>query len=286
MAVDGLERVPRTRGSVHPRVCGELTTTMTNGQYVRGSSPRVRGTLLAAGRFAGQQRFIPACAGNSRAGAGAASCGSVHPRVCGELFDFQPGRRFRRRFIPACAGNSRDPRTRRRAAPVHPRVCGELRERLVAAVQLGGSSPRVRGTPSRRSRRWAARRFIPACAGNSSPSPAACSRSSVHPRVCGELPEHQSPSSPTAGSSPRVRGTPTTPARRPLSPAVHPRVCGELGRGGSVGHVPRGSSPRVRGTLLIVLVGLHDVRFIPACAGNSSPSRRIRQQHSGSSPCA
>ena len=90
-----------------------------------GSSPRLRGTVLVNVCIAVFLRFIPAPAGNSRAGHAV-------------------------NLIP----------------PVHPRACGEqaLRE---TAIALGtGSSPRLRGTASRDSRRCSQGRFIPAPAGN------------------------------------------------------------------------------------------------------------------------
>ena len=49
-----------------------------------------------------------------------------------------------------------------------------------------GSSPRVRGTRRQLGRQEANCRFIPACAGNTSERRAGRSRTTVHPRVCGE----------------------------------------------------------------------------------------------------
>ncbi len=91
------------------------------------------------------------------------------------------------------------------------------------------------------------------------------------------------------GSSPRVRGTPTTTAGATGRPGIipacagntrcrlpraarwwdHPRVCGEHQnfRMRSVGCA--GSSPRVRGTPWCVRVRGDGVGIIPACAGNT-----------------
>ena len=75
-------------------------------------------------------RFIPACAGNA-----AADC----PH--GVALD---------RFIPACAGNATHAGAAMRpTTAVHPRVCGERMRRPGIARSISGSSPRVRGTPSR-----------------------------------------------------------------------------------------------------------------------------------------
>ena len=176
------------------------------------------------------------------------------------------------RFIPACAGNSSTGRPPPARSPVHPRVCGELIRRFHAVP--------------------AAHRFIPACAGNSATSAPSGAAPPVHPRVCGELTPRKAPISRCDGSSPRVRGTPASSARRQrvlrFIPAcagnsamsrtarsaspVHPRVCGELELLAEGGLLQGGSSPRVRGTpRFFILPGLR-LRFIPACAGNS-PSR-------------
>ena len=192
-----------------------------------GSSPRVRGTHKA--RHAGRphQRFIPACAGNTSPVRRVIMQQPVHPRVCGEHVRCPRRRpvahgsspRVRGtlsgadraveecRFIPACAGNTLPSARCRGCAAVHPRVCGEHIPRRSRVRSPPGSSPRVRGT--RRCRRAAAdhRRFIPACAGNTVPTPVQIEAKPVHPRVCGEhRPRPYTPRS-RFGSSPRVRGT-------------------------------------------------------------------------------
>ena len=108
--VRGTRRPPRRRRSgaaVHPRVCGELASGTAPRRCQRGSSPRVRGTQPAGGPVGARGRFIPACAGNSKASAPRHSTGAVHPRVCGELVG----------VLADQAGSQQ----------VHPRVCGELR---------------------------------------------------------------------------------------------------------------------------------------------------------------
>ena len=52
------------------------------------------------------------------------------------------------------------------------------------------------------------RRFIPACAGNSSANAKPACWTPVHPRVCGELVRGVVEFRERVGSSPRVRGTP------------------------------------------------------------------------------
>ena len=69
---------------VHPRVCGEHSLGSRPEFQETGSSPRVRGTLLNISLVTFNQRFIPACAGNTHAKVTPLSPSSVHPRVCGE----------------------------------------------------------------------------------------------------------------------------------------------------------------------------------------------------------
>ena len=49
----------------HPRVCGEHPSSSFEISMPSGSSPRVRGTLLADGERIGVHGIIPACAGNT-----------------------------------------------------------------------------------------------------------------------------------------------------------------------------------------------------------------------------
>ena len=135
-------------------------------------------------------------------------------------------------------------------------------------------------------------RIIPACAGNSSPWPAAPSERADHPRVCGEQPRSV-PSWPnSSGSSPRVRGTVSVAScrynERRIIPACagnsesltrphrpfpdHPRVCGEQTIRDTKVTRFGGSSPRVRGTGGPQRLHRLDGRIIPACAGNSTAS--------------
>ena len=212
----------------------------------------------------------------------------VHPRVCGELaqhpLQFRQDRGssprvwgtrgvpdccvYGLRFIPACVGNSHRWARTRMPAAVHPRVCGELRRRTCPYRASSGSSPRVWGTHCVSVCDPPSSRFIPACVGNSHHSDSGSGCSSVHPRVCGELPFLDRLHPYQIGSSPRVWGTlrdrASADSSRRFIPAcvgnsrfvptpillwpVHPRVCGELADLKDDGFGPTGSSPRVWGT--------------------------------------
>ena len=171
---------------VHPRVCGEQPSAASAFTCTGGSSPRVRGTGDAVRDKVLPQRFIPACAGNSRKPLGIDLHESVHPRVCGEQRKVLPSQyvnvgsspRVRGtdnfsirvqctvRFIPACAGNRRLELRISISCAVHPRVCGEQPPQAACPVTQNGSSPRVRGTAYSSSVGTPRSRFIPACAGN------------------------------------------------------------------------------------------------------------------------
>ena len=212
-----------------------------------GSSPHVRGTLIAAKPGRQVPRFIPACAGNASdplAVTVLLTGSSPHVRGTLSLASAIPG--FHR-FIPACAGNARPDRMAMLTMTVHPRMCGE---RLWSSPIFGdgdGSSPHVRGTLGIAG--WLADecRFIPACAGNANHARNVIARRPVHPRMCGERNHLFHVSIHVHGSSPHVRGTLDMMDRCVLdirfipacagnaafaaasdsSSPVHPRMCGE-----------------------------------------------------------
>ena len=197
-AVDGPRFIPACAGNrcapsfqfalcpVHPRVCGEQISMALKNSGLAGSSPRVRGTVDGIRVTQLRNRFIPACAGNSKSERNLRMARTVHPRVCGEqprcfascgVFvgssprvrgtgATEPFKLPLERFIPACAGNRNVAHRLQRDASVHPRVCGE--QTRVSELVRGhyGSSPRVRGTVMTRLLLSLRSRFIPACAGN------------------------------------------------------------------------------------------------------------------------
>ena len=155
---------------------------------------------------------------------------------------------------------------------------------------MPGSSPRTRGTPSRRQTQQIPRRFIPAHAGNTPLASTTLGVAAVHPRARGEHSLEVRNHSIAAGSSPRTRGTRTqwafvlfaarfipahagntslanSFARRS---AVHPRARGEHTEEISQTQFDGGSSPRTRGTHLLPRLKRRFCWFIPAHAGNTA----------------
>ncbi len=160
-------RARRPRAPVHPRACGEHVEHTGAAEHLSGSSPRLRGTRLGRGFNVGDDRFIPAPAGNTRLQRGRCSRRSVHPRACGEhdpVDDggnevrgssprlrgtrfWQNGTPTNARFIPAPAGNTTSRELSDSCQTVHPRACGEHTCQRVRPIVIDGSSPRLRGTP-------------------------------------------------------------------------------------------------------------------------------------------
>ena len=248
----------------------------------------------------------------------------VHPRVCGEhtigARDLTASAgssprvrgtlvrhdrvRVGLRFIPACAGNTNTGVRSAGAVPVHPRVCGEHLPQFLHDPEAVGSSPRVRGTHEALGHVAVVRRFIPACAGNTTRSKPPTPPSPVHPRVCGEHGHRVVHIALDDGSSPRVRGT---RLRQPLGQrlgrfipacagntsstntsvlpdAVHPRVCGEHLFLRQDPDRAAGSSPRVRGTRRGDPAGKVFGPVHPRVCGEHPLSQSTRQYGAGSSP--
>ncbi len=216
-------------GAVHPRACGEHGQGVAVQDDILGSSPRLRGTSARRRRSCKFHRFIPAPAGNMQAVATVTVIPTVHPRACGEheksggdeVADFGSSPRLRGTLgmsVCAYAGMS-----------VHPRACGEhLRTALDHDFPLG-SSPRLRGTLSTINVLPDMCRFIPAPAGNICQPGFAESRTTVHPRACGEHASGNHTGQGYSGSSPRLRGTSAGHAHPHRAGRFIPAPAGNIG---------------------------------------------------------
>ncbi len=110
-------------------------------------------------------------------------------------------------FIPARAGNTGRGAKALRPRTVHPRAGGEHHGVGQDVSRPIGSSPRGRGTRMAVPEVSITERFIPARAGNTTPSTSNFTPRTVHPRAGGEHRRSQRPAQAADGSSPRGRGT-------------------------------------------------------------------------------
>ena len=231
--------------------------------------------------------IIPAYAGSTSRPRAAWRRAWDHPRVCGEhghgrqvvrqRLGSSPRMRGARSFethqvprigiIPAYAGSTRvRPHGRLRRGD-HPRVCGEHNDYRQCLGTCQGSSPRMRGAQTPRSRRLGEGGIIPAYAGSTTHVLLNLSVSRDHPRVCGEHMHITIITNRDRGSSPRMRGAQRQQLQQPVLPGIipayagsttryssnegpgqdHPRVCGEHSPDSTTASCAAGSSPRMRG---------------------------------------
>ena len=139
-------------------------------------------------------------------------------------------------------------------------------------------------------------RNIPAYAGKTPPRPAWRRGSAEHPRARGENMVSKGQIDFETGTSPRMRGKRANSTYDQLKPrnipahagktpfvsssnppyAEHPRACGENYRPLAAPRYGGGTSPRMRGKLAFDATRLTFVRNIPAHAGKTRGSSRVR----------
>ena len=211
----------------HPRICGEHLRGLHACMSEQGSSPHMRGTLLAHGVECAITGIIPAYAGNTFIPRSINIFSQDHPRICGEHIaknlttgevkgssPHMRGTRIRPPeyartlgIIPAYAGNTPPCPGRAAIHWDHPRICGEHVQTADCEGVQAGSSPHMRGTPGRHRYRPHSPGIIPAYAGNTSALSPSGNRYRDHPRICGEHCRNVVALSTSMGSSPHMRGT-------------------------------------------------------------------------------
>ena len=211
------------------------------------------------------------------------------PRVRGKRLELHWGD-GRPGLIPARAGKTCPPNAAWTQDSAHPRACGKNGHHPGEPGGEHGSSPRVRGKQRERPLDEPQPGLIPARAGKTKGRCATRASRRAHPRACGENGDVGGPQAGGLGSSPRVRGKPSSrqhrpprqrliPARAGKTPCVevapgfpraHPRACGENPRRRARRRGRRGSSPRVRGKLPGGLSWGNKRGLIPARAGKTA----------------
>ena len=277
--------------TAHPRSRGEHYAKNPISSIRNGSSPLARGTPPRNTHPRGDDRLIPARAGNTPRFARRADSLSAHPRSRGEhrsmvaVYGLSVGSSplargtqsvqvipgGYARLIPARAGNTSSPQGRRSAVPAHPRSRGEhcpIAENVTCST---GSSPLARGTRGFLPPPALPGRLIPARAGNTKWDTAEIKPAAAHPRSRGEHGTYTVSTEIQSGSSPLARGTRCAvsgargwcrliPARagntahllpHRLARSAHPRSRGEHIVFFRVSNARRGSSPLARGTHLL-----------------------------------
>ena len=111
-------------------------------------------------------------------------------------------------IIPAHAGLTRLQQSLRQFARDHPRACGAHTSILPISVAMRGSSPRMRGSQPPMCMVRRPHGIIPAHAGLTRRALKPLVLLGDHPRACGAHPCWSLSEMPSAGSSPRMRGSP------------------------------------------------------------------------------
>ena len=169
----------------HPRTCGAAGVDSTTRRSRDGSSPHLRGSLVAAAELKIDARVIPAPAGQPTLIWPWRSSFSGHPRTCGAAGASAAGwtipygssphlrgsrpwwRRLnhRRGVIPAPAGQPVNGLATLPSDEGHPRTCGAAAVPGPSARGGAGSSPHLRGSHLDTWRDRRCPRVIPAPAG-------------------------------------------------------------------------------------------------------------------------
>ena len=152
----------------HPRTCGGTRFWRGHVAPDLGSSPHLRGNLLAGRGPDMEGRVIPAPAGEPACRRGLRPPSSGHPRTCGGTlpkcsftigsFGSSPHLRGNRAepfelllftgVIPAPAGEPSRGVGKGEVCPGHPRTCGGTHCGRFYKMATAGSSPHLRGNPS------------------------------------------------------------------------------------------------------------------------------------------
>ena len=232
-----------------PAYAGKTTNRSSVGGASGGTSPRMRGKLIASEIVYKPLGNIPAYAGKTLQLQPDQVILEEHPRVCGEnsrrpapcgTFIGTSPRMRGKRFTasgPGCGGGN------------IPAYAGKTFSSRVQQNHYQGTSPRMRGKPQARSPTIRRPRNIPAYAGKTTrgSSRKLCSRG-TSPRMRGK---HGCKMTPIQihRNIPAYAGKTWAEIGVGMGCPEHPRVCGENLPHFGFGPVRSGTSPRMRGKL-------------------------------------
>ena len=195
----------RSLSEGHPRTCGGTMRDTGGDVNARGSSPHLRGNLLADEIKIQSPGVIPAPAGEPRTRDTGTPLREGHPRTCGGTSNLveltedargsSPHLRGNRgtvsmettilRVIPAPAGEPGGESASARCHGGHPRTCGGTQVKGLERTSTTGSSPHLRGNHPSREPGIRPARVIPAPAGEPTTENQKSLTCPGHPRTCG-----------------------------------------------------------------------------------------------------
>ena len=130
-------------------------------------------------------------------------------------------------LIPAHTGKTCGDDSGRRRPRAHPRAYGENAPPKNRRRSRRGSSPRIRGKPVQKQLKVNAEGLIPAHTGKTRELSQKGDASRAHPRAYGENTALFSPLSRRLGSSPRIRGKPSSSSQSPAKEGLIPAHTGK-----------------------------------------------------------
>ena len=131
-----------------------------------GSSPRLRGTRIAAKKEISASGIIPALAGNTANCFQSLATLRDHPRACGEHRSYDEYHAIELGSSPRLRGTLSDTGGGGLHWGIIPALAGNTMDAPAAFQRTAGSSPRLRGTPFMRDHLGYRVGIIPALAGN------------------------------------------------------------------------------------------------------------------------
>ena len=282
-----------------------MTSPLANASV--GSSPRMRGSPEHGRLQSGHAGIIPAYAGLTHLQLVFCRCIWNHPRVCEAHESTSAGvtrslgssprmrgsrsqtaaQRQRPGIIPAHAGLTASHSLSGLFLGDHPRACGAHPQPYRHGSAIPGSSPRMRGSRIVAPYFPHSEGIIPAHAGLTNLVGSTVSTSGDHPRACGAHSGVVRRSDSQKGSSPRMRGSPSSWRNISPSPGIipahagltssgctayrasrdHPRACGAHDTDTITNRPLQGSSPRMRSSRRETELTKDHVGIIPAHAG-------------------